>query len=286
MTEKPWENEPDELDWIDPETNFHCFMRRGPYKAWNGYVGIPPTSPLYENEDIDADVHGGITFIGYAYGWKETCDLWMVGFDCAHSFDYLPSLEEFSNKDRLLFQDISISYKDIDYVKKEVESLAKQLKEIEERKRKEMNKYIGKYREDLGCTEVFLDIFVRFIAHPLPTGRLLSLGLETPLTIYIPTIKIGFNPANIDIRNSLEEIFSLKLVLDGYLFLDSQKFRWVSKTFKIQLFDEIKKHFIEEILTLSDWLLKSMINDAVDMYLNKIIEEEKEKEVNQKETIK
>lgn len=120
-----WENEPDELDWVDKETNFHCFMRRDSQGYWCGYVGILSTSPLYEEENIKADVHGGITWTGYFDDWI-TKDLWLIGFDCAHAGDYVPY--SFNNHP---YKGGPISYRNVEYVKKEVESLAKQLKKIE-----------------------------------------------------------------------------------------------------------------------------------------------------------
>jgi hypothetical protein len=53
-----------------------------------GYVSIPLNHPFYKKpyEDIPVDCHGGLTF---GEGKK---DYW-IGFDCAHSFDYVPSTE-------------------------------------------------------------------------------------------------------------------------------------------------------------------------------------------------
>lgn len=56
----------------------------------NGYVRIPSDHPYYQKiyEDMEIDCHGGLTFGEYSDGhW--------IGFDCAHSFDFIPSLEKF-----------------------------------------------------------------------------------------------------------------------------------------------------------------------------------------------
>lgn len=45
MPTKPWETEPDELDF--EAYGLPCALRRGPVKAWCGYVGIPPKHPLH-----------------------------------------------------------------------------------------------------------------------------------------------------------------------------------------------------------------------------------------------
>lgn len=53
-----------------------------------GYVAIPIGHPLYQKEygDMDIDCHGGLTF-------GSCWDRHWIGFDCAHSFDYVPSSE-------------------------------------------------------------------------------------------------------------------------------------------------------------------------------------------------
>jgi hypothetical protein len=61
-------------------------------------------------DDINVDVHGGLTYS------REEEELWVIGFDCAHSMDFTPgyswatTLSQRSN------------YKTIEYVKQQVES--------------------------------------------------------------------------------------------------------------------------------------------------------------------
>jgi hypothetical protein len=56
-----------------------------------GYVRIPAAHPWFEKpyEDIDADVHGGLTFAehGKACETHGAKDEWWIGFDCAHYND-------------------------------------------------------------------------------------------------------------------------------------------------------------------------------------------------------
>lgn len=51
-----------------------------------GYVKIPSSHPYFGNQDIDLECHGGLTF--------NKCDEehW-VGFNCAHAYDYVPTME-------------------------------------------------------------------------------------------------------------------------------------------------------------------------------------------------
>lgn len=51
-----------------------------------GYVKIPKTHPYYGKEEIDLDVHGGLTF-------NEMHEEHFVGFDCAHSIDLVPTMD-------------------------------------------------------------------------------------------------------------------------------------------------------------------------------------------------
>lgn len=45
MTERPWETESDQLDFV--ADGLSCAMRRGGYDAWCGYVGIGEDHPLF-----------------------------------------------------------------------------------------------------------------------------------------------------------------------------------------------------------------------------------------------
>ena len=127
------------------EPNFEIFEHRGlkcmikrhfQYGSLNGYVGVARDSRFFgKNYDEidemlpDLSVHGGITFADY---WDEQNDnLWYIGFDCGHAYDYQPMY-------KLMFQfvkdfpksptlDREEQYRDIEYVRTEVRALADQL---------------------------------------------------------------------------------------------------------------------------------------------------------------
>lgn len=77
----PWVCEPDKRQWIDAVTEMSCLMVRGPSGAWCGYVGVPEGHPLHGKcyDDIDIEVHGGLTFAGHCADmsvvcWQKNCD--------------------------------------------------------------------------------------------------------------------------------------------------------------------------------------------------------------------
>jgi len=78
-------------------------------------------------------VHGGVTFSGEypdEGGLAKDGGIWWIGFDCAHSQDYVPELGKFELEyfpDHLLSR--NQTYKGEDYVLKEVEHMAEQIKE-------------------------------------------------------------------------------------------------------------------------------------------------------------
>jgi len=68
-----------------------------------GYVVIPDDHPLFKKENIDIDCHFGITF-------NEAYEEHLIGFDCAHSGDYIPSMELIRKKCRLELYPIPKGY--------------------------------------------------------------------------------------------------------------------------------------------------------------------------------
>jgi len=59
-----WDNEPDKVQWKDEATGLPCLIVRGPLGAWCGYVGVSEGHKFFgkDYDDVDADVHGGLTF--------------------------------------------------------------------------------------------------------------------------------------------------------------------------------------------------------------------------------
>lgn len=99
------------------------------------YVRIPNTHPYFKNEEIDLDVHGGITF-------NEAHEEHWIGFDCAHLGDYVPTMEHLRNtipemkllkeafeisdefKDMYLFNPV---YRNVDYCIEECKKMIREL---------------------------------------------------------------------------------------------------------------------------------------------------------------
>lgn len=67
--EGPWLHEADKLAWRDEATGYECIILRSDAGGHLcGYVGIPPSHPLYGvkhqaiPEDLDIEVHGGLSY--------------------------------------------------------------------------------------------------------------------------------------------------------------------------------------------------------------------------------
>ena len=91
-----WEQEPDEEEFT--HAGLPCQIKRSPGLGHLcGYVGVPPNHPYagLDYDDVDVEVHGGLTFSA-----KDTLELgfqagyYWFGFDCAHSRDYTPPIDE------------------------------------------------------------------------------------------------------------------------------------------------------------------------------------------------
>ena len=151
--EGPWNTEEDHAVWVDPTTDLDCMIHRGPSGALCGYVGVGPGHPWHgkDYDDIDVDVHGGLTYSNACQEDGEIChvpaegrshDIWWLGFDCAHALDVSPRMDADLRELRKRVPDLpDLSrdevdprwhpvYKDWAYVKNEVEDLALQLKAI------------------------------------------------------------------------------------------------------------------------------------------------------------
>jgi hypothetical protein len=133
--EGEWQQEPDRIEWV--YLDFPCLIVRQDGGWLCGYVGIPPTHPYYgkdmlDNEIKEIQVHRKITLSeisqqsddprAVCYRLLPNYDnYWWIGFDCCHSEDALPIMMNFYR-----FQD-SASYKNVEFVKNEVEYLAREL---------------------------------------------------------------------------------------------------------------------------------------------------------------
>jgi hypothetical protein len=143
----PWDAEPDRLEWRMTEApGYPCLIVRNDFGSLCGYVGVPPGHPAhgksYGDELVDKlDVHGGITHGDGCHGRichvpapGEPEDVWWLGFDTGHGFDYTPGLRVALARGRPLPAYVEPEtgpfeerYRDVSYVRAEVEHLALQL---------------------------------------------------------------------------------------------------------------------------------------------------------------
>lgn len=167
----PWVNEPDLLEfeidgikcrinrvvhvpdgdveaYLDALEEFRnvcpVFAETGPFGGHLcGYVRLPLDSPLSDvdgYENLALSVHGGLT-------WEEIDEegYHWVGFDCAHSHDIMPSMQAMQKNRRERFKEryshaaesrlFDCTYRDIEYVRCEIEALVAQVLKANEKSR-------------------------------------------------------------------------------------------------------------------------------------------------------
>jgi len=114
-----WDDTPDVLQNI--VQGFPCLiLKMEESKHLCGYVGVNKEHPLYGkhyDELSHLSCHGGVT---YADLMEDQGELWWIGFDCNHSFDYSPGWGKYS------FQNPD-NYKDATFVMNEIDGLVKQI---------------------------------------------------------------------------------------------------------------------------------------------------------------
>lgn len=149
--EGPWLHEPDKVQWLDEATGLPCIIKRGPMGVWCGYVGVSSDHPAYlaKYDDVQVEVHGGLTFAGPCQPHEEGDEahaichvveegeddaVWWLGFDCGHSMDLIPRMDADNRRryeetgDELWNSRVfSNVYRDQAYVANEVRELAGQL---------------------------------------------------------------------------------------------------------------------------------------------------------------
>lgn len=109
-------------EWVN---TIKCFIQRNDLGSWCGYVVIPKSYPAFDEEYIKC--HGGVTY----HALNNDGDM-VIGFDCAHSGDLIPSLTKINYE---LFGDSYYEYRDKQYVIDEVNSMVKQILNKKEIKR-------------------------------------------------------------------------------------------------------------------------------------------------------
>jgi hypothetical protein len=163
-----WVNEPDLV--IFSHNGFKCTVKRVSAYESNGslfggylcgYVRIPEDHYLYDKDldhvdDLDLDCHGGVTHCNFNE-WGD----YYIGFDCAHGYDMIPSMEKMDYNDNLLKECRELlneiptyknndnlkeyrkllnkihTYKNIDFVTKECKKLVDSIINLEESNRNE-----------------------------------------------------------------------------------------------------------------------------------------------------
>lgn len=137
-----WDGEADMVRWCDPATGYPCAVQRNRFGALCGYVAVPLDHPLagagYDRRGID--VHGGLTYAG-GDPLELTKNLCWFGFDCGHFMDVMPAMVALFEESKAhvaethpglaeMLDPWPMEYRNMAYVRGEVTSLARQLKEM------------------------------------------------------------------------------------------------------------------------------------------------------------
>jgi hypothetical protein len=150
-----WDKEPDKAHWIDEKTGLDCLITRNTMGALCGYVGVPEAHPLFGKPccDVSLLAHGSVNFAdrcdpdadeekGLCHTAQDAANetVWWFGFDCSHSCDLKPAFTmpaftmlippEFAKMLAMWDE----TYRNFEFVKAEVESLAEQLMEYATKK--------------------------------------------------------------------------------------------------------------------------------------------------------
>ena len=111
---------------------YRCIIMQQETGHLCGYVDLPKGHPVADYEDYedfwdsDIQVHGGITYMeNYLHDSanNEREGNW-IGFDCAHAGDRIPAYSD-------MYITKHDTFKNRNYVRKELDKLVKQLKELE-----------------------------------------------------------------------------------------------------------------------------------------------------------
>lgn len=135
-----WDSEPDRESWTTT-AGLPGLAARGGVGAWCGYAAVDPGHPLYKMDYSQVQgiyCHGDLTYSGLCGGHichvpepGQPEDVWWLGFDTAHFTDVSPGL--LAMEKRLAWPPKPVTpywtytYKNLAYVKQEVETLANQL---------------------------------------------------------------------------------------------------------------------------------------------------------------
>ncbi len=158
--EGPWKQEADRKEW--EHEGFPCLIVRvESHGALCGYVAVPPGHPWHgkDYDSVEAEVHGGLTYGSKCHGAVchvpkpgEPDDVFWLGFDHAHAGDFCPGQKTYQDRQyATLFggDDGSFmadgTYRDMDYVTQQVNSLAEQAAKVQGVDRRRNRKPQGEF---------------------------------------------------------------------------------------------------------------------------------------------
>lgn len=131
----PWHHEPDRVEWR--HLGLPCLVvRSGSTGGLCGYVGVTRGHPWFgvDFADLEIRTHGGLTYSSFCSGPichvpqpGEADEVWWVGFDTSHLGDETPRDATFNS--RMCWPRRGV-YRDLAYVRAEVERLAEQAEEV------------------------------------------------------------------------------------------------------------------------------------------------------------
>lgn len=133
---KEWLDEPDREDF--EHAGYKCLvLRHDEVGHLCGYAAVPRGHPCYGKhydhlpyEDLfTVDVHGGLTHSGEGDGKFWTAGYWWLGFDCAHAYDLVPFMEDFTK--RFMGPSLGGTYRNFQYARQETKKLADEMAKLE-----------------------------------------------------------------------------------------------------------------------------------------------------------
>ena len=153
----PWQTEPDLALWTDAATGLRCLAARALLGVWNGYVAVPPGHPRWGITPEDPQtwqacaacaevVHWGLTWstscatdldvpadlCARLHGEAPAAHWWLLGFDCGHHNDLIPTpecagLERCLSRHTRDFPALRRVYRDLAFVQAQCTALAQVL---------------------------------------------------------------------------------------------------------------------------------------------------------------